>query len=194
MRSRRSIAALLTVTAIMLMGILVTACGSSTKTYLDTTYKYSVSYPVGWKVQAGGTSEATAGSAAAGTVGIFNPHGTVVDAQYVDVAMIMVYKLNVAVDDPWSETWRTKMDELLTELEGQATDMKVDEALQQTTLAGLKGYYTSYTFSKSDTPVRSALYFLFDGDVEYELTMQAATAVWDDAKPSFDVMLKSFRP
>jgi hypothetical protein len=194
MRSRRSIAVLLTVAAFMLMGILVTACGSTTKTYIDTTYRYSISYPLGWKVQAGGTSEATAGSAAAGTVGIFNPHGTVVDGVYVDVALVMVYKLNVTVDDPWTDTWRTQMEGLLTQLEGQATSMKVDEALQQTTLAGLKGYYASYTFTKGDKPIRSALYFLFDGDVEYELTMQASTYVWDQAKPSFDLMLKSFRP
>jgi len=121
-------------------------------------------------------------------------HGTVVDKTYVDVAMVMVYTLNVTVDDPWTDTWRTQMEGLLSQLEGQAADMQVDEPLKQTTLAGLKGYYASYTFTKGDKPIRSALYFLFDGDVEYELTMQACTYVWDQAKPSFEVMVKSFRP
>jgi hypothetical protein len=192
--SRRFIPVCVAVLAIVLMGTLLAACGSSVKTYTDAAYGYGLSYPGGWKVQSGGTSDATAGGSAAGTVGIYNPKGTIVDDIYVDLAMVMVYKLNFTVDDPWSSDIQTELEGLLTQLEGQATDMKVEQTLAQTTVAGLKGYAVTYTFTKGSTPTRSTLYFLFSGSVEYEITQQAAVTKWDETKPALESILVSFKP
>ena len=42
--------------------------------------------------------------------------------------------------------------------------------------------------------MRSTLYFLFNGTIEYELTLQAAVSKWDDTKPALDSIVATFRP
>jgi len=181
--------------AVLLLAALLSACGSSgARSYSDPTYGYGFSYPGTWKLQSGATSDATAGGSAAGTVAAYNPNGTVVDTIFVDLAMVMVYKLNFTVTDPWAADVKTELDGLVSQLQGQTTDMKVEQPLKQTTIATLKGYVATFTFTKNGTPMRSTLYFLFNGSIEYELTLQAATAKWDDTKPALDSIVATFRP
>lgn len=178
---------------IALFAVVLAGCGSSEKIYTDATYGYSFTYPSGWKVQ-GGTSDVTAGGQVAGNVGVYDPQGTKVGDTYVDLAMVMVYNLNFTVDDAWSPEIQTELEGVLSSLETQTADVKVEKALSQTTTAGLRGYTITYTFTKDGTPVRSTLFFMFDGNVEYELTEQAAVAAWDTAKPTLDGIVGSFRP
>lgn len=178
---------------IALFGSILAGCGSSEKLYNDSTYGYSFSYPSGWKVQKG-TSDVTAGGKVAGNVGVYNPDGTKAGDTFLELAMIMVYDLNFTVDDPWSSEIKTELEGVLTSLENQTADVQVEEALSQTTAAGLKGYSITYTFTKDGAAMRSTLFFLFDGNREYELTEQAATASWDTAKPVLDNVVASFKP
>jgi hypothetical protein len=181
--------------ALLSMAALQSACGSSgTKSYSDPTYGYGFSYPGAWKLQSGATSDATAGGTPAGTVAVYDPNGTVVDKIYADLAMIMVYKLNFTVTDPWAAEVKTELEGLVGQLQGQTTDMKVEQALKQTTIATLKGYVATFTFTKGGTPMRSTLYFLFNESIEYELTLQASVAKWDDTKPALDGVVSTFRP
>ena len=184
----------LVVLAVLLMATVLSACGSSVKTYTDKSYGYSFSYPSGWKVQAGATSDATAGGSSAGTVAVYNPDGTTAGAVYVDLAMVMVYKLTATVDDPWNPATQTELEGLVTDLQSQATDMKVEQALAQTTNASLKGYVATVTFTKDGTPMRSRLYFLFNGSIEYEVNQQAAIATWETTKPALDSIMATFKP
>jgi hypothetical protein len=193
-KPRRFITACLVVLAVVLMATVLSACGSSVKTYIDKSYGYSFSYPSGWKVQAGATSDATAGGSSAGTAAVYNPDGTTAGDVYVDLAMVMVYKLNTAVDDPWASATQTELEGLVTDLQSQATDMKVEQALAQTTNAGLKGYVATVTFTKDGTPMRSRLYFLFNGSIEYEVNQQAAIATWETTKPALDSIITTFKP
>jgi hypothetical protein len=193
------------VLVVVSMAVLMAACGSGStgtsattaagdlETYTDPDYGYSLSYPADWEVQTG-TSDVTAGSSAAGTVGFYDPEGTKVGDTFVDLAMVMVYKLTMTVDDPWDSAIKTELEGVLTSLESQATGMKVEESLKETTVSGLKGYSTTYTFDKDGTPMRSTLYFLFDGNMEYELTEQATTATWEASKPALDAIVASFKP
>ena len=194
MRDPRRYAPLfIAVLVLVVLALGVSACGSSVKKYSDPTYGYSFSYPNAWTVQAG-SSDVTAGGTAAANVGVFNPDGTQVSSTYVDLAMVMVYKLKVTVTDPWSSDIQKELEGVLTSLQGQATDVKVEVPLKHTTTAGLKGYVVTYTFNKDGAALRSTLYFLFNGKYEYELTQQAATATWNATKPALDGIVASFKP
>jgi hypothetical protein len=191
---RRFIPVCLAALTIVLLATVLSACGSSAKTYTDSSYGYSFSYPAGWKIQAGVTSDATAGSSSAGAVAVYNSKGTTVDKIYVDLAMVMVYKLTVTVNDPWSSDIQAQLEGLVTDLKGQASDAKIEQALEQTTKAGLKGYAVTLTFTKGGTPMRSTLYFLFDGTIEYQVTQQAAIATWEATKPALENIVATFKP
>lgn len=191
---RRSILVSVVILAILLMAVALSACGSSsTKTYADPTYGYSFSYPENWKLQAG-TSDVTAGGSASASVGVYNPDGAKINATMVDLAMVMVFKLTITVTDPWAAGIQTELEGVLTSLENQAVDVKVEEPLKQTTTGGLRGYVVTYRFTKDGTQLRSTLYFLFNGGREYELTQQAAVATWDTAKPTLDDIIATFKP
>jgi hypothetical protein len=178
---------------ILLIAVVLAGCGSSEKIYTDSTYGYSFTYPGGWKVQ-GGTSDVTAGGQVAGNVGVYDPQGTKIGDTYVDLAMVMVYQLSFTVDDAWSADIQTELEGVLSSLETQTSNLQLEKALSQTTMAGLRGYTITYTFTKDGTPMRSTLFFLFDRNREYELTEQAAVAAWDTAKPTLDGIIGSFRP
>ncbi len=179
--------------ALALSAMALAGCGSTQKVYNDSKYGYSFSYPETWKVQIG-TSDVTAGGAVAGNVGVYDPTGTKVGGTYVDLAMVMVYNLSFTVDDPWSSDIKTELGSVLASLENQTNDVKVEKDLTQTTAAELKGYEITYTFTKDSVPMRSTLYFLFDGAREYELSKQAALDTWDRAKPLLDQIVASFKP
>ena len=191
---RRFIPVCLAVLATVLLATVLSACGSSVKTYTDSSYGYSFTYPAEWKLQTSVTSDATAGNSSAGAVAVYDSEGTVVDKIHMDLAMVMVYELTVTVHDPWSSDIRAKLEGLVTDLKSQASDAKIEQALEQTTKAGLKGYAVTLTFTKGDTPMRSTLYFLFDGTLEYQVTQQAAIATWQDAKPALDGIVATFKP
>lgn len=193
--------------AMLLMAAAVVACGSSgdgsgttttevvqTKTYTDSEYGYSFDYPENWKVEDTATSDVSAGGSATGNVGVYDPEGTVVDKTYLDLMMVTVYKLNGVVDNSVIPQLKGEIESVLASLESQDSSMKVEEALAETSAAGMKGYKVTYSFTKKGTPTTSTLYFLFNGDTEYQLTTQASTANWGADQPIFDAMIASFRP
>lgn len=187
------IAAIAVLAAIAALSGALAGCGASDRIYTDPTYGYSLAYPTDWEVQEG-SSDVTAGGKVAGNVGVYHTKGTKVGDTYVDLAMVMVYSLNFTVDDPWATEIQTELEGVLSSLEDQITGAQVERALSQTTMAQLKGYTITYTFTKDGTPMRSTLYFVFDGNLEYELTEQAAVSAWDATKPALDGIIASFIP
>lgn len=192
-RIRRCIALSIVILAVVLPAAGLAGCGSGEKMYTDSTYGYTFRYPGGWKVQAG-TTDVTAGGIAAGNAGVYDPNGTRVGDTFVDLAMVTVYNLSFTVDDPWSPEIHAELETVLAHLEDQTTDLKVEKPLSQTTVADLKGYSVTYTFTKEGTPLRSTLHFVFDEDREYELTQQAAISTWETAKPALERIIESFEP
>jgi hypothetical protein len=177
--------------------VLVGACGSTAsgvKTYTDADYHYSFDYPAGWEVQKGSSADVTAGGNAAGSVGVYNPKGAVAEGSAIDLAQVMVYKLNVTIDDSMMPQVKTEVESVLASIESQASDMKVVEALAETTVAGMSGFKVTYSFNKNGAPAVSTMYFLFSGAVEYQVTVQAAEKNWSADKLVFEALLASFKP
>ena len=192
-RARRRIAPAIVVLAVLLLAAVLSGCGSGERMYTDSTYGYSFRYPGTWKVQSG-TTDVTAGGIAAGNVGVYDPSGTRVGDIFVDLAMVTVYNLSFTVDDAWASEVRTELEAILEDLQEQTPDVKVEQPLSQATVGDLTGYAITYTFTKDGTRLRSTLYFVVDGDREYELTIQAATSTWDTVKPVLDRVVKTFEP
>ena len=71
-------------------------------------------------------------------------------------------------------------------------DMQISE-LVSTEVNGLKGYQADATFTVEGTPMTSTLYFLFDGDLEFQLLTQGATDRWSELQPTFEQMVNSFQ-
>ncbi len=179
---------------------LLSACGGETSsngdttTYTDATYGYSFQYPSSWKVQQGDTADVSAGSASAASVGVYDPKGAVAEDTYIDMVQISVYQLNVVVDESVMPEIKTEVEGVLDSLEGQAGDLTTLEPLTEVTVGDMTGYRVTYSFSKNNAPVTSTLYFLFSGDKEYQLTVQAADTNWEAKQGVFDALLASFRP
>jgi hypothetical protein len=179
---------------------LLSACGGDTsssgdtKTYTDDTYGYSFEYPSSWEIQQGDTADVSAGSASAASVGVYDPKGAVAEDTYIDMVQISVYELTVVVDESVMPEIKTEVEGVLDSLEDQAGDLTTLEPLTEVTLGGMKGYKVTYSFAKNNAPVTSTLYFLFSGDKEYQLTVQAADTNWEAKQETFSALLASFKP
>ncbi len=165
-----------------------------TKIYTDTNHGYSFEYPAGWEVQQGGTADVEAGSSASTSMGVYDPKGAVAQDTYIDMVQVSLYQLNVVVDESVMDEIKTEVESVLSSLENQAGDLATVEPLAETTVGDMEGWQVTYDFQKNGAPVTSTLYFLFWGDKEYQLTVQAAKENWELNEPIFEALVKSFRP
>jgi hypothetical protein len=171
-----------------------TAANTSVKTYSDGEKGYSFQYPATWTVQEGSTADLSAGSTAVASVGVYDPKGAIVNSIAVDMAQISLYKLSVTVTDSIMSEVKVQVQDVLTSLESQAGDIKTLEKLSETNVNGMKGFKVTYSLTKEKAPVVSTMYFLFSGNMEYQMTVQAAEANWNADKVIFDSMIASFKP
>jgi hypothetical protein len=175
---------------------MLVACNDSpseSKTYTDATYGYAFDYPATWQIKEGDTADISTGETAAGSVGVFDPKGTVVDDTYIDMAQISVYKLGTVVDKETLPQIGTEVEEVLKSLESQAGNLKTVEPLAETKAGDINGYKVTYSFTKSNASAVSTLYFLFSGDTEYQITVQSADGTWEDNQKVFKKLLSSFK-
>ncbi len=206
-RTRRR--TVLSVIIMLVMGLALSlgACGSGDTgdkssstaevkftTYTDKTYGFSFAYPEDWKLQEGTAFDISAGSNAKAGVGVFDTEGTKVGDRYIDMMLVAVYELRVTIDESMMPDVKTELEGLLGQLQSQDASIKMQGDLTQTTVSGLPGFMATYTFNQDGEPATTTLYFLFDGAIEYQLSVQAATKVWPDYKPLFDSMVASFKP
>jgi hypothetical protein len=168
------------------------ALGSDARTYTDSTNGFTFQYPATWKIDSGTTTDATAGGASTGTVGAFDPNGTKAGDTYVDLMAVSTYKLNITVTDAMIPSLESEIQNVLSSIGSQTPDAQITSPLAQTETAGLKGYTVTYTFTKDGVPTTSTLYFLFKGNVEYQVSAQAATADWEKNQATFAAMVASF--
>jgi hypothetical protein len=193
-KQRRTLVLVGLVLVVLATAVLVAGCGGpGTKVYANPAYGYSISYPGDWATDTNNTA-LTAGTKESGNVAVYDPEGTQVDGVFVDLALVSVYPLQNPVSDPWTGSTRSEVEGLLSQLQTQTPGMQVDKALEQTTLASLRGFVVSYTFTKGSTPMHSTLYFLFDDTREYELDEQSAVAAPDDTKAQLHRVIDGFKP
>jgi hypothetical protein len=166
--------------------------GGDSDSYTDSAFGYTFQYPSGWEIDKSATTDVTVGSSAQSTVAAYDPTGTVADGMYVDLMLVSTYALSDTVTDSMIPDLEGDVQRVLDSFTSQIKDAQVVSPLAQTEAAGLLGYTITYTFAKGGVPLTSTLYFLFQGDLEFEVTIQAASANWDEYQPTFAEMVGSF--
>ena len=127
-------------------------------------------------------------------MGVYDPEGAVAEDTFIDMMQVSVYELNVTVDESLMPEIKGEVEAVLETLESQAGGLDTLVPLAEAEVGGMSGYSVTYSFAKNGAPVTSTLYFMFFGDVEYQLTVQAADENWEADQPVFDAILDSFDP
>jgi hypothetical protein len=162
-------------------------------TYTSDQYGYSFQYAPPFEEKTDTSWDAQSEASSADTVAVFDTDGTQVGGQYRDAFVVNVYQLNTEITDENLDQVAAELEQsVIPQLEQSSEDMQISE-LVSTEVNGLKGFQADATFSVEDTPMTSTLYFLFDGDLEYQLLTQAATDRWEELQPTFDTMVNSFQ-
>lgn len=188
---------LLPAVLVLLVSVLASACGTPAgpQSYVDATYGYTFDYPGGWKLVDSGTPDATSGAGAASIVTVGDPKGAKVDDTGLDLLMVQIYPLSITFDETMMPDALAALEPLMADLQSQDPTWKVEKPLTETKVGGAPGYVTTATFDWQDgTPVRTTSYFIFSGNVEYQLVLQAAVENWTKDQAVFDAFLSSFKP
>jgi hypothetical protein len=162
-------------------------------TYTSDQYGFSFQYAPPFEEKSDTSWDAQSEAASADTVAVFDTEGTQVGGQYRDAFVVNVYQLNAEITDENLDQVATELEQnVIPQLEQSSEDMQISE-LVSTEVNGLQGFQADATFAVEGTPMTSTLYFLFDGDIEYQLLTQAATDRWQDLQPTFETMVNSFQ-
>lgn len=162
------------------------------QTYASDKYGFSFQYAPPFEQQDDTSWQAQSGASSADSVAVFDTEGTKVGGQYRDAFVVNVYELNVSITDENMADVKSELEQsVIPQLEQSSADMQISE-LTPTTVSGLNGYQADAQFSVEDTPMTSTLYFLFDGNIEYQLLTQAASDRWEELAPTFEQMVNSF--
>ncbi len=178
------------------------SCGGNEneiETYTDPDYGYSFQYPGDWELETSTGAEVTSGAGSNGGVHVFDPDGASAENSsgndyYVDLFQVSVYELDVTVDESMMPEIKTEMEGLLADLASQSGDWQMIDDLSETTVGGMPGYQTSYSFNMDGTPTSCTFYFVFEGNIQFQLTTQAATENWEAKQTEFDAIVASFGP
>ena len=198
MRLRRLARLALVVTLAVAAAGLALGCESGadagTETYSDSVYGFSFDYPADWKAFTSETAGVTSGADPAAVVTVGDPEGARVEGTGLDLFMVRVYELNQVVDEALLPEVLPYLEGLIADLQSQDPTWKVEEPLTETSVGGVPGYRTTSSFDwDADTPVKTTSYFLFDGDIEYQLVLQAAAENWETDQALFAAILASFQ-
>ena len=193
MRSRRSAALAIVVVAVALI-VFVAACGGGPTTYTSKDYKFQLTYDTGVLTESTSLSSAgAAGGTSVFDVGFVNPKGTKSSGEYRDGLVISVYKLNATVTDAMLPAVKTELEGVLPQLQqALGTDAKLG-SLSAVDINGVKGFSSDATFTLDKIPFQATLYFLVNGNLEYQVTAQAAVSKWATMQPVFKTTMDSFK-
>lgn len=193
------VAPLLAVAALVIVMLATAACGTptsatTTKTYTSKDYGYTFLYPKDWRVADQTSVGDTAGGTSVSEIGVLDPAGATAGSELIDTAIVSIYKLNATIVASMMPDVRKEVETVLASIESQQSDIKTLNALSEITINGMSGFKVTYSLTKSGTPITSTMYFLFSGNIEYQVTVQAADPNWGKDKPIFDAMMASFQP
>jgi hypothetical protein len=165
---------------------------SDAQTYTSDKYGFSFQYAPPFEQQSDTSWEAQSGASSADSVAVFDTEGTEVGGQYRDAFVVNVYELNTEITEANLDQVKAELENsVIPQLEASSEDMQITE-LTPTSVGGLSGYQADATFNVEGTPMTSTLYFLFEGDIEYQLLTQSATDRWQELTPTFEAMVNSF--
>lgn len=162
------------------------------QTYTSDQYGYSYQYAAPFELKPDATLDASTDKGAAETSAVFDTDGAKVNGQYRDAFMVSVYQLNTTIDESNIDQVATELEQsVLPQLQKSADNMQYGQ-LTSTDVNGIPGYQVDATFDADGTPMKTTLYFLFDGQTEYQLLTQATADNWDQLQPNFEQMVNSF--
>ena len=148
-----------------------------------------------WQVSSSAEANITGGAAPVATVTVGDPNGARAGDTGLDIIMVRVYRLNAVIDEALLPEVLAELEPLVTGLQAQDPSMVVEQPLTQTSVNGLPGFQFTSTFDwDSDIPMRTTSYFLFAGDTEYQLVVQATQDNWSDNQEVFAAFLSTFQP
>jgi hypothetical protein len=195
MRSRRCVvlAAATAVAALALMA--VAACGGGgPATYTNKDFKFQLTYDSSLLTESTSLSSAgAAGNAAAFDVGFVNPNGTKSSGEYRDGLVVSVYKLTQTVTADMLPLVKTELEKILPQLEQSLGASTTLSALKEVDINGMKGFSSDASFTLDKIPFKATLYFLINGNLEYQVTAQASESNWDGMQSAFTAMMDSFK-
>ncbi len=167
---------------------------TSVKTYLDPDYGYSFDYPSAWKLVDSTTPEATSGASAASIITVGDPKGTIANGTGLDLLMVQIYPLNTTFDETMMPDALAALEPLVADLQSQDPSWKVDQQLTETAVGGAPGYMVASSYTQDGTSMKTTFYFIFSGNIEYQLVLQASSENWTKDQAVFDAFLASFKP
>jgi len=197
-RTRLRIAALVTGILVLTVSVLALGgCGSepAAQSYSDPDFGFSFEYPGDWQLVESDGADINTGADPAKVITVGDPEGASSGDTGLDLFMVRVYELTQVVDEDSMPQVKPILEELLAGYAGQDPTYQPEGELTQTTVNGVPGYEVTATFEWDDgTPMRTTFYFLFAGDVEYQLVLQASEDTWEADHAVFDGFVSSFRP
>lgn len=195
MRLRGSAALAMVVVAVSLI-VFVAACGGGggPTTYTSKDYKFQLTYDAGVLTESTSLSSAgAAGGSSVFDVGFVNPKGTKSSGEYRDGLVVSVYKLNATVTDAMLPAVKTELEGVLPQLQQSlGSDTKLG-SLSALDINGTKGFSSDATFTLDKIPFKATLYFLINGNLEYQVTAQAAVSKWATMQSVFKTTMDSFK-
>jgi hypothetical protein len=175
--------------------VLVAACGGGGPTsYTSKDFKFQFTYDS--SVLTESTSMTTAGAAGGKSVfdvGFLDPKGTKTGGEYRDGLVVSVYKLNATVTDAMLPEVKTELEGILPQLEQSLGSGTKLSSLVAVDLNGVKGFSSDASFTMDKIPFKATLYFLINGNLEYQISAQAAESKWTTMQPVFKTMMDSFK-
>lgn len=165
------------------------------KTYTDSHYGFSFDYPSGWQLTATGVTTVGVGAEPTAQVIAIDPKGAMADGIGLDLVTVRVYELDQTIDESMLPSILEYLQATVAGLQAQDPSVQIERSLEETSVGGVKGYQLTTTLEWSDgTPLRDTSYYLFAGELEYELIVQATTANWEKNQDEFAAFLASFKP
>lgn len=182
------------VAAVMLAAAFMTlaGCGSGSNVYTHREPAFKFRYPAGWDLREDLQIGATSGGDALFSVGVFDPDGTQVSGVLVDGVVCSVYQLDVTVESSMMNELRAEVEDVLAGLARQQAGLTTLKGLTKAEVGGLPGFKTTLSFPRDGATLVTTLYFLFAGNLEYQLIVQANDRRWDELAPELDIVLSSF--
>lgn len=162
------------------------------ETYTDDEFGFSFSYGPPFELNDTASFAGQGGGAATKTVAVFDTDGAQIEGQYRDAFVVSVYKLNTTITDENLPQAKQELESTVIPQLKQSTPGIQLTPLRDETVAGKKAFAADASFDLAGTPVKSTLYFIFDGTMEYQILVQAVEQNWTKLQPTFDKMLASF--
>ncbi len=193
------------VCALLSVAVAVGACGSTAtgvETYTDPEYGYSFEYPADWKLKVYEVTPETipdSGGALAwggkvSDVGFLDRDGASAADTYMDLAEVRAFYMGQPIDESNMSSVKSQLESASVDWGSGVTDVKVIEALTETSMGGMRGFKKTHGFVKDGVPFVTTVYFLFSGPMEYTVHTQTAEENRTANQPVFDAFLASFKP